>query len=255
MADSQTEPGRTMGFGAGPIPEGVYYTNLTDYGVRSTSPDTTTGVEVADVIWSTPWHLFGANLAIDFNPINLVETTTSTGKYISGFSGPYFAAILGWDLGHGFGASYTVGGYLPVGTEVSDAFGTFEQRFGLSYSTNGWLFAARALYGLTTTDDKGLRTAPDYLNVDLTAIKTFGKWQAGLVGFASTDLDSPFAGYREQSQFALGGLVGYDFGPVTLRLKLTRTIEEQNYGGYDTRLWTDVLIPLWTPKQALSAKD
>jgi hypothetical protein len=256
FAGSQTEPGRTLGFGAGPVPEGVYYTNLTDYGERSTAPGATTlGVEVTDFFWSTPWKIFGANLAIDITP-SFGEVGTKPNSYLSGAFNPYFAGVLGWNLGQGFGASYTAGGYVPIKSEFGGNFGTFEQRFALSYLANGWNITGRVIWGIVGTDsDTGLQTAPDYLNFDFTATKKIGKWEAGLVGFASTDLNKPFAGYSEQSQVALGGLVGYDFGPVTLRTKVTQTVSETNYGGYDTRVWTDVIIPLWTPKTGISLKD
>lgn len=246
-AGSQTEPGRTMGFEAGPVPEGLYFTNITDYGIRSTNPNTTVGVEIPDFWWSTPWRIFGANLSIEVAP-TWAEVGQSNVSYVNGMFNPFGAAILGWDLGGGLRASYTIGGYVPYNSPVAGNFFTFEQKFGLTYATNGWGFTGRAIWGLPGKDQNtGLTTAPDYLNLDLTAKKTIGKWELGLIGFASTDLSKPFAGYAEQKQFALGGLVGYNFGAATLRVKATRTLVESNYGGYDTRVWTDLSFALWTP--------
>jgi len=253
LAGSETEPGRTMGFPAGPVPEGFYYTNITDYGQRSASSGTTTSAnEVLDFFWSTPWRILGANLAIDVAP-TLSEIGQSRQPYVNGVYNPYFGAVLGWDLGNGFKASYTIGGYTPLNTVVSGNFGTFEQRFGLSYLANGWNVTGRFIVGLPGKDqDAGRITAPDYLNFDWTVTKKFGKWEAGLIGFASADLNKPYAGYAEQSQVAVGGLVGYDLGPVTVRLKATRTISQANYGGYDTRVWTDIGFALWTPSPSSS---
>jgi hypothetical protein len=45
---------------------------------------------------------------------------------------------------------------------------------------------------------------------------------------------------------ALGGLVGYDFGPVILQAYLTRTVVQDNYDYYDTRFWARIIIPVWT---------
>ena len=250
FAGSQTEPGRTTEFTAGPVPEGFYFTNISDYGQRSTNPTTTTFAEVPDFFWSTPWRVFGANLAIDVAP-TWFEVGQNKQSYVNGFFNPYFGAVLGWDLGNGFNASYTIGGYTPLKTDVAGNFGTFEQRLGLSYLANGWNVTGRFIVGLPGTDhDAGRITAPDYLNFDWAVTRKFGKWEAGLIGFASTDLNRPFAGYAEQSQVALGALVAYDFGPVTVRLKGTRTISQANYGGYDTRVWTDVAFALWTPPPA-----
>jgi hypothetical protein len=52
---------------------------------------------------------------------------------------------------------------------------------------------------------------------------------------------------RKQSQLAVGGLFGYDFGPLTLQVYATTEVYEHNYGGRDTRGWFRIIVPLWTP--------
>ena len=51
------------------------------------------------------------------------------------------------------------------------------------------------------------------------------------VGFYSSDLNTPILGYQKQSQFAMGGLLGYNFGPLVLQGWLTSNVYEKNYGG------------------------
>jgi hypothetical protein len=85
---------------------------------------------------------------------------------------------------------------------------------------------------------------PDFVNVDLTAGKKFGKWQVAWVGFYSTDVSTPVPGYLKQSQFAMDGLLGYDFGPLVLQGWLTSDVYERNYGGHDIRGWTRIVLPL-----------
>jgi hypothetical protein len=65
--------------------------------------------------------------------------------------------------------------------------------------------------------------------------------------YGSTDLTSPIAGYQKQSQFAAGGLLGYDFGPIKLQAYATTDVFEHNYGGTDTRGWLRMIVPLWKP--------
>ena len=83
--------------------------------------------------------------------------------------------------------------------------------------------------------------------------KHIDKWEVGLVGYGSTDLNGAFrntdllGAVHKQSQFALGGLVGYNFGPVIAQVYLTRDISQSNYTGYDTRFWTRVIVPLGNP--------
>ena len=62
-----------------------------------------------------------------------------------------------------------------------------------------------------------------------------------------SDLSHPIASCQQQTQFAVGGLFGYDFGPLTLQAYATTDVVEHNYGGRDTRGWFRMIIPLWTP--------
>ena len=97
----------------------------------------------------------------------------------------------------------------------------------LSYLNDGWNFTATFAYGTGRNGTTPGSFAPSWLNYDLTATKTFGKWEIGPIAFGSADLSSPYAGYSRQSQFAMGGLLGYNFGPVNLQLKLTTDLAEQ----------------------------
>jgi hypothetical protein len=60
-------------------------------------------------------------------------------------------------------------------------------------------------------------------------------------------LSTPIAGYQRQSQIAFGSLVGYDFGPIIVQRYVTTDVSERNYGGFDTRVWGRLIIPIWNP--------
>ena len=64
----------------------------------------------------------------------------------------------------------------------------------------------------------------------------------GPVAFYSSDLSTPVPAYLRQSQFAVGGLIGYWFGPVVMRAYVTTDLYDNNYGG--TRLWTRIVVPI-----------
>jgi hypothetical protein len=68
------------------------------------------------------------------------------------------------------------------------------------------------------------------------------------VAYGTTDLTSQIAAYQKQSEFAVGGLAGYDFGPLKLQVYVTTDVFERNFGGRDTRGWFRLSIPIW--KQA-----
>jgi hypothetical protein len=67
------------------------------------------------------------------------------------------------------------------------------------------------------------------------------------------DVSTPISTYQRQSQFAAGGLIGYDFGVARLQVYLTRDVYVHNYSGLDTRVWARITLPLWTMADASPA--
>ena len=158
------------------------------------------------------------------------------------FYNPFLASQLAWDLGGGFGVSYMLGVYFPVGNRMGFDTTSINQRAAVSYTNDGWNLTANGIYGIAT-DPVSKTTNPDFFNLDLTATKALGKWSVGPVALASWDVSKPTATYKKQSQFALGGLVGYGFDQLTLQAYLTSTVAQENYGGNDTRGWGRVILP------------
>jgi len=244
-AGSVTQPGETVGLAAGaPLPEGLYFVNTADWGNRDTV-DVSLGVTIPVLAWSTPWTFLGARVQF-LGAAPLVEEGIDHTNYLKGVFNPFLGGQLAWDLGNGFGFSYALGAYFGVKSEVAFDSTSLNQRFGLSYTGNSWNLTANVIYGIQF-DQLTTTVNPDFVNVDLTATKKIGKWEIGPVAFGSSDVSDPFAGYQRQSQVAIGGLVGYDFGPLTLQTYVTHDVFERNYGGFDTRVWGRVIIPLWTP--------
>jgi hypothetical protein len=249
QAGSVTQPGETVGVAAGtPLAPGWYFIDTTDWGVRDTPGGrTAVGVTIPVIAWSTPWTVFGARLQF-LAAFPAIEVGVVNSSYDFGWFNPFFAGQLAWDLGRtGWGFSYALGGYAAVGAPGINS-GSLNQRFALSYTRDGWNLTANVIWG-TVFDNN---VSPDFINVDLTATKKFGNWEIGMVGFGSSDLTSPPIGatHGRQSQFALGGLVGYYFGPVILQGYLTRDVSESNYGGSDTRIWGRIIIPVLDPAPA-----
>lgn len=268
LAGSTTEPGETVGLALGaPLPEGLYFLDTGSYGNdRSVSYNSNLGVNIPVIAWSSPWKVFGGRwfsyVAVPSVDLGASSFRGHPGTAIS-VNSIYNPAVLSgfaWDLGGGWGVSDVVGFYAPVNTALAQDFWTFNNRFAVSYTANDWNLTAHMVSGFTTKDNVTyLHTAPDYINLDLTAAKTFGKWTFGAVGFGSWDISNvssqlPSYGHK-QSQFALGALVGYNFGPVNLQTYLTRDIYTDNYFNaynptekvYETRFWMRVIVPLWNP--------
>jgi len=261
FAGSVTQPGETVGIAAGaPLPPGFYFVNTADWGCRDTSPDDTcVGVTIPLGAWSTPWTILGARLQF-LVAVPALEAGVRNSNYQASFYNPLLSGQLAWDLGNGWGFSYLLGAYIDVHADLAWSSTSINQRFALSYTANGWNLTANVIWGiqLDSTSDRpqispcpapfGLTGCnPNFVNLDLTATKKFGNWEIGPVAFGSWDVSEPIAGYAKQSQFALGGLVGYNFGPVTLQTYVTTTVTESNYGGNDTRVWSRIIIPLGNP--------
>jgi hypothetical protein len=260
FAGSVTQPGETAGAPAGaPLPQGLYFANTADWGCRNTTPTSCFGITIPVVTWSTPWTFLGARVQF-FSVTPVAETGVQNTSYNASFFNPALFGQLAWDLGNGLGLSYALGSYFGIDQPVAFSSTSLNQRLALSYTANGWDLTANVIYGNqinSFTNQPQISPCPapfgfngcnpDFLNVDLTATKKFGKWEFGAVAYGSTDLTSPIAGYLKQSQFAAGGLFGYDFGPLKLQVYATTDVVEHNYGGRDTRGWFRVIVPLWTP--------
>src|ERR1700739_1453385 len=263
LAGSVTQPGETVGIPTGePLPQGLYFTDTADWGCRTTSPTTCLGITIPIVTWSTPWTFLGARVQV-FTVTPVIEIGVSNTSYNASVYNPALFGQLAWDLGNGFGFSYAFGSYAGIGQSVAWSSTSLNQRFALSFTANDWNLTANVIYGIqldSVTNRPQISPCPapfgfngcnpDFLNVDLTATKKFGNWEFGAVAFGNTDLTSPIAGYQKQSQFAAGGLLGYDFGPVTLQAYATTDVVEHNYAGRATRGWFRMIIPLWKPEAA-----
>lgn len=246
-AASAAQPGQTIGLPVGAqLPVGLYFVNLSSFGTRSARPgDTATNVNLPTFAWATPWDIAGGRLQF-FVTQPVVAATLQGAPYQSGIGQPLLAAQLAWDLGHDVGVSYFFGGYLPIETRFLTQSASLTHRFAISYTGQDWNLTANLLHGifLETRSPFGA-LYPDYLNLDLTAAKRFGKWQVGAVAFGSSDLPTSVSSYRPQGQIAVGGLVGYNFGPVNLQAYLTRDVAQRNYRGRETRGWLRVIVPLY----------
>ena len=257
LAGSYTQPGSTIGPAAGaPLPPGLFFQDYITQGSRTSPSDLQLGDNISILIWSTPWTIAGARLLFITSPVIPVWYTEHQ-FHASDLYDPFGAAQFAWDLGQGWGVSFMLGYYTAIGGKISSSSDAVNPRVALSYTANGWNLTTNNIFGIVehpltnsprgspcpTMPSKGCNT--DFYNNDITATKTFDKWELGPVAFYSTDLNTPIQGYQKQSQFAVGFLVGYHVGPAVLQTYLTRNVYQKNYGGYDTRGWASITIKVW----------
>jgi hypothetical protein len=213
LAGSVTQPGETVGLASGaPLPQGLYFVNTGDWGRRSDPADTSVGVDIPVLAWSTPWTILGGRVQfLIAGPV--VEVGVHRTTYLRGVYNPLVSGQLAWDLGNNWGFSYLLGAYIDVNSEVAWSDTSLNQRFALSYTGNQLNLTANVIWGTHFDHVTGRSQLspcpapfalngcnPDFLNVDLTATRKFGDWEFGVVAFGSTDLNEPVLGYAKQSQ-------------------------------------------------------
>jgi hypothetical protein len=182
LAGSVTQPGETVGLAVGaPLPQGLYFVNTGDWGNRS-GVDTSVGVTIPVLAWSTPWTILGGRVQFLLaGP--LVEVGVHHTTYLRGVYNPLVAGQLAWDLGNNWGFSYLLGAYLDIDSEVAWSSTSLNQRFALSYTGDRWNLTANAIWGTQFDHVTGRPQLsgcpapfalngcnPDFLNVDLRVI-------------------------------------------------------------------------------------
>jgi hypothetical protein len=295
LASSVTPPGERAGIDlATPLPEGVYFVDTGGPGNwRAAQGTSSFDYNVPIIAWATPWTIGAGRIqlvvaipeySLSANNFPLVagKTNRPTAMLTSrGMYNPFVAAQYAYNFGNGFSASYLIGAYIGITggsvvvTGVPGVAGnvtavkapwdqtTLHQQLALAYHMNGWNATANLMYGIifqNNTCNCNLGLQADYFNYDLALTKTIGKWEVGMVAYGSTDTNSPVPGYIRDAQFALGGLVGYNFGPVITQFVLGTDVWSSrissNYQAYETRLGIHVIVPLWNPDapKAVAAK-
>lgn len=287
-AASFTQPGASTAVPAGAAPPpGLYFANSANWGTggstSSTAPtpgeDSAVGIEVPAFIYVPGWNFLGATysaaVAFPFVEVGQKTPAHASDLYLAAPFNPVINPInLSWNLGNGFFVSIGEQVYIPVDTEVvnpsnstnpingvttgrlgqlstTTSAASFESLAAISYLANDWVLSANGKLGIVTNDSAGNK-GPDYVDVDLTAGHTFGKWQLGLIGYYTADIETTVlnAGGRTE-EIGFGGYLGYNFGPVDLTIKVTHEFvskgEFLDYGAHETRVWTSLVIPIWNP--------
>jgi len=249
QAGPVTEAGELVGLAMGaPLPEGVYFVDTASMVSLGSNYKTTLFVNIPVVAWSTPWKLLGGRVEGYIAVPELYEGVKGSAS-TAGLYNPAFLIGEAWDLGNGFGFSNFVGGYAPMNSPITRGQNewVFNERAALSYTANGYDLTAHITYGVTGSSqgaDQGETQSPDYINYDITATKTFGKWEIGPVAFGTNDLSQGSSSHL----FELGGLVGYGFGPVSIQAYATHSVSaSSDYGDGDSRVFVRLVVPLWNP--------
>jgi hypothetical protein len=194
--------------------------------------------------------------------------------------------MLSWDFKTGWFASAGVAVFIPDGSRYDNSpnpdYLSYQLHGAVSYLGDGWDLTAHLVYEVNTPSSghtgvfartpfaafgAGYRSG-DQVFLDLTATKKFGKWELGPIAYFKQQAtsDSPGGGVScagmsaltgsllncgQAAQGALGGLVGYDFGPVALKVMVTDTVYSRDYF-QGLNVWTKLAFRLWQPEPPVS---
>ena len=253
----QSKAGLLIGVGAGVPPPGIYMfnqvsgyqANLTGPGIKTALGGTKTSVQAAfdiqGLLFVPGWTFLGATydavVAQAFvmnsfgDPINLQQSGLRN-TYIEPFELSWKLADSGVAIKTGL-AIYTPDGTVsgPTGTGgIGTAYWTFQPEVIISYLKDGWNLSAAIYEEFNTRSTISQYELGDILHVDFTATKTIGKWTFGPVAYyegqVSDDSCSVTCAYptgtllnaQRFDIWAVGALVGYDFGPTALSVWATQ---------------------------------
>jgi hypothetical protein len=248
-----------------------YKTNIVDQnGNNPTNNKLSLGVSTAQFVWVPGWTLFGASYSATVLQPYVANQTTTNGvtTTTNGFADTLWSPLnLSWALGNAWFASVGFGFYAPIGTisgangtsGIAAPFWTAEPSVALSYLGNGYNLTAKLAYNINTANPNTKFRSGDQLFLDLTATKTFGKWELGPVGYyhnqvtADSDPNRVYAFlntigvpvYTRPTSFAVGGLIAYNITPeAKLRLVVTDDVYARS-AVQGWRVWTKLGIKLY----------
>ena len=269
QAQILAQPGETMGVALGkPLPEGVFFVDLESYGKRDNQTNRL-GVNIPIVAWSTPFSFYDTRLEVLYAaPFTHIDGSGPASVNRVDIYSQGLLFILAHDFGNGFSGGIVLGPRTPDNFTQSGRGALLDSRASISYT--GPLLGVTGIKAVATFHYQGnfggstgfnpvfgYMGFRDNIFVDYTLTKTIDKLEFGFVGTAYEDIGGPnFATTPAPGKgVAVGGLVGYDFGKVTVQAMVTREVALRNGGyglglgtpgaGKETRGWLRVIIPLY----------
>jgi len=255
-----SKAGAFIGASAGAPPPGIYMFNqVFTYQAFDRGPGIPAGterelndwVDVQGFVWVPGWTFLGATydavLVIPWEVVSVTNTPSGLGSKFGGSDDIYIVPVeLSWKFGDsGFALKTGIGIFVPSGTmqgphgtsNVGRPWWTFQPELILSYLKDGWNISAFIYDEIPTHNYVDGFENGNVFHVDWNILKTIGKWTFGPVGYfvAQVSNDRPNgSGVAAQGlwqRVAVGGLIGYDFGPVSLSVWSTDEVYQHASGG------------------------
>jgi hypothetical protein len=226
------------------------------------------------VLWSTGYNFLGAAYSMAaVQPFYAAGTLPQGGAGCAACSSwsPEIAntiwtpIALSWNLGQGFFTSVGFNFMGPDGsrwvssgnTDTNPDYWTFEPTLAFAYLTKSWALSLNLFYDINTKSAGTCcallpgYTSGNELYGDWATLYQWGKWSFGPVGYfkfqttADTGCAPALCSYN--SAVAFGGLVGYDFGPVSFQVWVTDAVYQKNdIDGF--AVWNRLSFRVWAPE-------
>jgi hypothetical protein len=218
-------------------------------------------VDIQGFLFVPGWTFLGATYdAVIVQPFVMGSLGSPFNIQESGVHNTYIVPVeLSWKLADsGFAIKTGLGIYVPDGTQhafipgvtgsavpapagagypfIGDPYWTFQPEVIVSYLKDGWNLSAAIYAEINTRNTATQYRTGNILHADFTATKTIGKWTFGPVAYyygqVSDDSCSATCGYltgtllnpQRFDIWAVGGLVGYNFGPAALSVWATQEV-------------------------------
>lgn len=258
----EQNPGIAIGGAtAGAPPPGIYmFDQMNTYRSILTGPGapqvagapTKVKVDSASVgfLWVPGWTFLGATYdAVIVQPVLNANLSAPINQQKTGVHNTYIVPVeLSWKLGSsGFFVKTGLGIDVPDGTieganglaSIGNPWWTFQPLLVVSYLKDGWNLTAYMTGELNTKNSITGYQSGNVMHAEFAATKQFEKWTLGpvayYVGQVSGDKSSAFynqvINVNKFDVWAVGGLVGYDFGPVALKVWGFREVSATASGG------------------------
>ncbi len=232
------------------------------------------------LLWVPGWNFLGASYAMSVvQAFYTYETcgvagsggNCSGGSPLTGtgfvYTNTFWNPItLSWNLGGGWFTSLAFSFVGPDGSKAAGGFTpnpdywTFEPAFAVSYLNASWNLTANFFYDINTQSGgvccaASKVTSGNALYGDFHALYKIGKWSIGPVGYFEVQTTSDTGAgcpalCGNYSNVAVGGLVGYDFGPVDIQVWVTDNVAASNVpqasGGVN--VWSRIGFRIWGPE-------
>ncbi|WP_234729428.1 SphA family protein [Acidocella facilis] len=260
-------PGFTIGMPSGALPgQGIFWSEKAFYdsvqAVDGTGADTGTHINAfattGNVIFVPGWKILGANYAFQADDFGAFHETVhfpdeekrNSFSVTGGSDLELFPVVLSWKLPSHFFASIREGVYLPTGqfnssypANIGHDRWAFEQGAALSYVSIHYIFSANSwtdVNGATRSAVVDHYKSGSTFDVDLSALKIFGKFETGPVGYyyrqfgGDSGPESLDGGMPQED--AIGWLAGYNFGRYSANIYVTQDVYTRDVGR-QSKIW------------------